>query len=68
MSITMMNEREMVRPRLGSNNWTGRDHIGYKDHRANAPFVVCGDHICYKDRRANAPKLLNGSMPTKMKV
>ena len=60
MSIAMMKELVMVRPRLGSNNGMGRDHICYKDRRANAPFVVCGDHICYKDRRANAPFVIVG--------
>ncbi len=62
MSIAMMKKRKKVRPQLGSNHWTG----GYKDCRANAPFVVCGDRICYKDRRANAPKLLKGPMPTRI--
>ena len=65
MSIAMMKELVMVRPRLGSNNGMG-DHFCYEDVRANAPFVNCGDHICYKDRRANAPDLLKDSMITKM--
>ena len=35
-------------------------NIGYKDRRANAPFVVCGDRFGYKDRRANAPIVVCG--------
>ena len=54
MSIAMMKELVMVRPRLGSNNGMG-DHFCYEDVRANAPFVVCRDRIGYKDHRANAP-------------